>query len=250
MLAEIIPVSLLQCRFFREGVVLDAVAAEVLLNKGIDIGIKSITKAFANPVKECFGNNSMNGRYVGENILLYNYRNVYYECEPRAGAVILSRFIDDRGNDMYAGTILYENANGQRFCILPYDMRKATACLQLIYGYAKQEQLTECITWAGREPLPVSIRQPDIHIMCKAAKDGSRIAIAVQNCHLDTLENPVLLLNPGIKTGSKIELMLPDAERTVLSSDFEYKSDGKYGYLEIRCLVHPLGFLGIGLKQK
>jgi len=85
--------------------------------------------------------------------------------------------------------------------------------------------------------------------MCKAAKSGKRLAIAVHNCHLDPLLNPVLLLRPDIKVGKKIELLLPDAKKSVLTTGFEYQNDGKYGYLKIKCKINTLELLSIGLRQ-
>jgi|GEM_PF-4428322 len=237
-------------KILKQGVVVDAVAAEWLMKKGIDIGIKSIQKAKNNPVLEHY-NGIFNGKHEGSSTWLLNYeKDLYYEFEPGVKAVIASKFQDDNRKEMFPGTILYENARGQRFCILPYDMKKVKGGIQLLLGYAKQHQLAECISWVGKKPLPVFIRQPDVHIMCKTAKDESRIAIAVQNCHQDTLDKPVLLLNPDIKVGKKIELLLPDSKKSFLSSRFEYKNDGKYGYLKIMCKVRSLELLCVGLKQK
>ncbi|OGF50969.1 MAG: hypothetical protein A2231_06575 [Candidatus Firestonebacteria bacterium RIFOXYA2_FULL_40_8] len=232
----------------KNGVLVDAVASEGLLKRGVDIGIKTMKKA-VDPVLEKYSG-GINGRYAGESIWLLNSgENVYFHCEPKPGAKTISEFQDDNKNALYPGTILYENAKGQRFCILPYDMSKASACRQLIHSYAKQEQLAQCLGWAGRTPLVVSIRQPAAHIMCKAAKSGKRLAIAVHNCHLDPLLNPVLLLRPDIKVGKKIELLLPDAKKSVLTTGFEYQNDGKYGYLKIKCKINTLELLSIGLRQ-
>ena len=58
--------------------------------------------------------------------------------------------------------------------------------------------------------------------------DGKRIAIAIQNCHLDTIKNPVLRLNSRNRVGDKIELLLPDADEIIITDDFQYDNDGNW----------------------
>ena len=57
-------------------------------------------------------------------------------------------------------------------------------------------------------------------------------------------------MSPDIKVGKKIELLLPDSVKPVLSSRFVYRNDGKNGYLKVKCRIKTLELLGVGLKQE
>lgn len=237
-------------KLLSHGSVIDAVAAEWLVERGIDIGVSRIT-AGTEPAFEKYFDPEFSGNYTGDHIwLLTPGEKIYYRCDITKGARVISEFSGIGGEAAFPAVILYENALNQRFCVLMFSIYHARDGKQLLYNYARQEQLTRCLAWVNKKPLPVTVNaQPDMHVICRISPDEKRVAIAVQNCHLDTVKNPVLRLDPQIRVGDVIELLLPDADEAHITDDFFYKNDGTYAHLCIHCLIPPMGMLGVGLVQ-
>ncbi len=232
------------------GAVVDSSAAEWLLERSLDIGLEFCTDE-RTPVFEYYFDEDFSGKYHGDRVwLLTSGNGVFKRCRIRTGAKIISEFCGIDGMKSFPSVILYENEKKQRFCIFAFDIYKAKNGKQLLYNYARQEQLTRCINWVGKKPLPVSVNSyPDIHVVCRKSPDGRRTAIAVQNFNLDPVIDPELRIAPDILTGEKIELLLPDADVSFETDEFQYINDGEYGYLRIKCEIPPMGMLGVGLNR-
>lgn len=241
-------------RLLARGAVVDAVAAQWLIERGVDIGISSMVGE-KTPVFETHTDPDFSGEYAADNILLITGgEGIYYRCEAAKGngAVSAARVISEFrgvGDDVpFPAVILYENAKKQRFCVLAFDIYNARNGKQLLWNYARQEQLTRCLAWVNRKVLPVSVNAvPDAHVMCRVSADGKRIAVALQNCNLDLIKNPVLRLAPDIPVGKQLEILLPDADEASTTTDFTYKNDGTYGYLALKVTIPAMGLLGVGL---
>jgi hypothetical protein len=234
------------------GAVVDAAAARWLVERGVDIGISGMTEEKA-PAFEKHTDPEFSGEYVNDNIMLITGgERIYYNFTTVKGGNSVPRIISEfRLNDdavPFPAVILYENAKKQRFCVLAFDIYNARNGKQLLWNYARQEQLTRCLAWVNRKALPVSVNAvPDAHVMCRVSADGKRMAVAVQNCNLDAVVAPVLRLDPHIQVGQQIELLLPDADEASTTSDFTYKNDGIYGYLALNVTLPAMGLLGVGL---
>ncbi|MBA4387542.1 MAG: hypothetical protein C0404_06145 [Verrucomicrobia bacterium] len=234
---------------FKNGAVLDAVAADWLAGRGFDVGVKQIMPA-GGSCAELFEKNEFNGtaggfsqptRAVGP--------KTFFNCTPQSSAKVISRFVDEAGKTVFAGTVLHENAKKQRFCILPFGLHDLTpdrGTATLMFDYARQEQLVRCLGWVGRRPLPVAILGlPDIHLLCRVSPKGDRMVIAVQNAHLDTLVNPVLILGASAKVGKTIELLLPGADKPARSKDFTCVKQGGHLLLTLNCEIPPMGLVAL-----
>jgi hypothetical protein len=117
-----------------------------------------------------------------------------------------------------------------------------------MYGYARQEQLTRSIAWIARSPLAVTVNgHPNVYLICRVSPDGSRMAIGLQNAHLDPIVRPVFRLEGSIKIGPQIEILPADGDKTITTEDFIYTRNGDYGYLTMNFTVPAMGFIGIGL---
>lgn len=232
------------------GAVIDSVAARWMIERGVDIGIKSIVDEIS-PVFENYTDWEYSNRYFNDNILLCTSgENIYTRCEVSDKARIISEFKGVRGGENFPAAFLYENDSNQRFCVYTFSIYHAGDKSQLLYNYARQEQLTRCIGWVNRKTLTVSVNGlPDVHVICRICPEGKRIAIAIQNCHLDIVKNPVLRIDPQIKIGESIELIPPDGKEILSTKNFEYRNDGNYGYLNLCCEIPPMGMLGVGLKK-
>ena len=230
------------------GVILDAVAAKILMDKGVDIGITSIQDA-PSPVSEIFTDNEFSGDYDGDSVWLLTVgKRIYKKCRMKNSAKSIGSFTGTGDFESFPSVILYEDEKGRRFCTFAFDFAQVDRGGQLLYNYARQEQLTRCFAWVGKKPLPVTVNgYPDVHVICRESPDQDRIAVAIQNCHLDTIEEPVFRLDAGVPVGDRIELLLPGAKKAVISRDFTCSCDDTYKYLKIHHNILPMEMLGIGL---
>ena len=87
-------------------------------------------------------------------------------------------------------------------------------------------------------------------MISRISPEGDRLAVAVQNANLDAVENVTLRLDRRIPVGDEIELLLPGAEKAVMSRDFCYEQDGEYGNLTIRQVIPPMEMLSTGIALK
>ena len=233
------------------GALIDAGAAQQLRQRGIDVGIKSMTPVKA-PVFEYFSEPEFAGRYAGEYIRLYMQRGKeVYQCELSPAARSVSLFEPQKG-ESFPASILYENPQGWRFCILPYNIRETfenNDGSQIFLDYAKQELITRALGWVNRSPLAVSIPgEPDVRLLVK--ENGSSTLIAVQVLRLDPLKEPVFRLDPGIDTSGPITLLLPGADVPTPFEDYIYAREGDYGYLTLKTTVPSMGMLCVKLEHQ
>ena len=105
-------------------------------------------------------------------------------------------------------TYLYENANGQRFCVMAFDakesVRSARSLLEHYRSYGKSKLLMDAVEWLGGKKLPArSENNPDLYIMAKTDKDGA-MAVGLWNLHRDKIRVPEIILD---KDFSSIEFI-------------------------------------------
>ena len=229
------------------GLILDAVAADCLMKRGVDIGINQLCSAPV-PKFEHFSDREFSGRFFEHDVwLLANGGRTFKRMEPKEGARIISGFSGNVPTESFPSVLLYENNDGCRFCIYGFDFYEARNSQQLLYSYARQEQLIRCIDWVGRHPLAVSVcGYPDLHLICRRSQDGKRLAAAVQNLSLDTVVNPMIRLGSTVRIGKSLELLLPEADKPIAFNDFmSFGSEG-FQYIELNTKIPPMGLLAIG----
>lgn len=230
-----------------QGVVLDAIAAQELIRRGIDIGISDLVLENG-PRFEYYSDPAFSGTGLGENIwLLSSDPHLFYRAKLKKNARVLSWFRGDACGS-YPATVLYENSRGQRFMIYCFDFMLAekNGC-QLLFNYVRQEQFTRCVAWLGRKSLPVTMNgYPDLHLICKINPAG-HYAVGIHNTHLDPIVNPVLRIASSVPIPEKIKLLLPDATLTSETSDYSLQKKEDYCELRIKTTVPSMGLLGVML---
>lgn len=170
------------------GLILDARAAEILTEKGIDVGITELGENLSEklatnpPTEEYFTDDDT---FVAVDI----FSGVYAHTLSEKGDV-QSYFVN--GNDKYPASYIYENKDGQRFFVLLFDGYFASE--KLIRQYTRQRQLVKNIEWLSNKKLPAVITaNPDLYVMCKE-KDGV-LAVGLWNFFADSICEPVIKLN-------------------------------------------------------
>ncbi len=157
------------------GLILDAKAAKILEERGIDVGLASIDGSYV-AGKEYFGNKE---RYVDNELF---DTGAVCKVTLKEGAKALSSFSEE-GDKVAAYT--YENADGQRFlvyCFVAEDMKDSSS---LFWSYSRGKQINDTVEWlSGGKKLPVATSD-NPHLYCIAKEGDGALAAGYLNCHLD-----------------------------------------------------------------
>ena len=154
----------------KDGAVIDIGAAEILMERGVDIGAEELGAAQTVSGLEQFPG-------YGERVAVGNMKRLR-GVKLKAGAEALS-FAGDK-----ATAYRYENAKGQRFLVFAFDMDMSWAEMGVCRSYCRQRQLIEGLEWVGRKKLPAVCKgNPDLHIICKRTEEG--LAVGLFNLSAD-----------------------------------------------------------------
>ena len=170
----------LDLTLLNDGMALDATAARLLTERGIDVGLAAMGKAEKRSGVE---------HYIAEDE--YNadvHAEHFYPVTPAENAEVLSTL----GGSPAA--YRYENALGQRFIVYCFDLTTPYPDNALVRSYCRQRQLTDGLEWAGRKKLPaVCLGQPDLYMLCKRTESG--LAVGLWNLSVDVISNARIRLD-------------------------------------------------------
>ena len=168
----------------KNGALLDAAAARILTERGVDVGLRSCTP------------HNFSGEYykkAQDRVMGFAGANLCrITCDPRAR--VLSELLPDGT----PGAYLYENEAGARFYLLAVDTYAAPyAPVRNYYNnYYRQQQLQEAIAWVGRKPLPaVCTGNPYLYMICAKNAEGTALSVALFNVFEDEIPTPVVTLD-------------------------------------------------------
>lgn len=168
----------------KNGLILDLTAAKILQATGIDTGIVRIGDSIK-PEEEFF---VADDTYVAAGFKGYN-------VEIDANAKTESYFLyTDKGEKRRApGSYYYENAQGNRFLVLAFDMHfNIDTCFR---SYTRAAQMIRASEYLSGQKLPASIKDcPDLYMMCKR-DDGGALAVGLWNIFADPVYEPVITLD-------------------------------------------------------
>lgn len=170
--------------------ILDAKAALILAQKGIDTGFLSCER-FCGAGSESFGRITV----------AVNQGAGIYKIKPRDGAKVLSFF--NAGGESIPSAYLYENASGQRMLVYAFDSSVVDSAGVLFHSYSRQEQLLDALEWLNGKKIDASLtRRPGAYLMCK--RSGDSLAVGIWNFYPDYIINPVIDLS---RSYSKIKFI-------------------------------------------
>ena len=187
----------------KNGVIIDAYAAKILMKRGIDVGVKSCKRTYAMPV-EYFC------REDDYTIATANSDAVYYDMEIDEKAEILSEFLKIKGSfgnysehlwktaDKCPACYFYENDKGQKFLVYAFTAElswaKGVWSKGLFRNYYRQAQLNYGIEKLQGRKLPaICMKNPELYILCK--KDDNSMAVGLWNFFADGVINPEVILD-------------------------------------------------------
>ena len=198
----------------KNGLIIDARAAEILSEKGIDVGIESGTELPPKLMAEEY--------FIDENEYVpVNLLSGTYDMKLKSGAKVQSYFIDN--DEKYPASYIYENAEGQRFLVFAFN---GYFMHEFLYRqYTRSKQLAQNIKWLSGNSLSASISgNPDLYVMSKS--DGKALSVGLWNFFEDYISEPVINLD---KEYSKIRFV-----------NCTGKLDGSTVYLS---KIHPYEFV-------
>jgi hypothetical protein len=187
----------------KNGVVIDALAAKILMEKGIDVGIESYKKIHAMPVE-----------YFREEddytVATANPGAVYYDFTVSKNAVVMSDFLKIEGKfgcfnehlwdtcDRCPACYFYENKQGHKFLVYSFvaevSWAKSVWNKGLFRSYYRQAQLVRGIEMLQGRRLPaICMKNPELYILCK--KDENSMAVGMWNLFADEVITPEIILD-------------------------------------------------------
>jgi hypothetical protein len=175
------PAEMLAC-----GAILDAPAAHILTQRGFDVGLQSFGEAvsvrsvyFPEKDEECFF----------RMVTPFNGKG-FYRLEAKPSAETVSEYRGEKGS-VFA--YRYENKDGQRFLVYPFEAKVVRDIPMLFRNYYTQAQLVREFAHIRRKPLDAHLPgSPDVYLMTK--KDATGMAVGVWNFFRDDIHTPTILL--------------------------------------------------------
>lgn len=162
-----------------KGLIIDIAAAEILAERGVDVGLEAIGEA-VDCESERYLNNSCHVASLGAkiyNIKVSESAEVLSDSETAHGSVPVS--------------YRYENAHGQRFLVINVNTRSDAD--NILKHYARSRQYADEIQWLGGEKLPAySYGNPALYIQCK--EENGAMAVGLWNLFADIAMDPVVEL--------------------------------------------------------
>ena len=178
--ARNMPLSALQY-----GLILDIAAAEILSERGIDVGIEMIGEVVHDGVEEHFLDNhnhiDARGAWV-------------YDIKLNESAEVLSDISKSKG--VIPMSYRYENSDGNRFLVLNINTRFSVE--SVFKHYERSRQYADNITWLSGKRLPAYVYgNPSLYIQCKKNKEA--MAVGLWNFFADPVIEPQVELDSEYK---------------------------------------------------
>ena len=180
----------------KNGMILDLRAAEILRERGVDVGLRE-KGALCTSGTEILMNTK-------EHVALSEAKIYRTTVDQRADVKSVFALIDARSRfsslwdtedgkpiNVTPASYTYENADGERFFVLCFDGQLAAD--SLLRNYARGDLLREAISYLSQKPFVATIAgNPDLYMLAKQKDD--RVAIGLWNFCPDAVDEPVLSL--------------------------------------------------------
>lgn len=204
------------------GLILDASAARILSQRGVDIGLRQeISFGKICPQMEYFDSTS---------VMVESGVARYLEAELAPTVSIESTI--ERNGARLPFSYRYENQAGQRFLVYLFDSLELPRNSGWLFSYARQQQLYRAVSWLSGVTLPAYIgKNPLLYSFMK--RDGDTVRIGYYNCFADTVLSPRVVLGDGYQIDSYCHTTGREEEGDVILDD-----------------IPPFAFVGISLRQK
>jgi len=212
------------------GGLLDLPAAKILTERGVDVGIESITP-FALPSQAGFGDLPVEYFPEEDEYVRLELGVPLFTVEKKKGTRPLS-FLEV-GGVQQEHVFAYENAEGQRFVILPFDLRTAAKKSGWLTSYTRRRQIVDALAWLGA-PLAAYLEGNHPYHYSIVKEDERELAVGIWNFFEDPIKDPCIRLSFTPKSVSFINCT--------------GRIEGNGVYLANK--IYPFEFAGITVTKK
>ena len=203
---------------FEKGLIIDAAAAKILTDRGIDVGIDAFGGEL--PIKFQYFDSD-------ENYIIAR-RRAAYDVKLNPTAEIISHAAQRLGEPSIPFCYRYENEKGQRFLVFNCN---GLSCERFLKHHANAKLIADSVEWlSGRRLSAHCIGNPNLYMQCK--EDEKSTVIGLWNFFEDEA------LDPAISLGREYE-----------SAEFFGGSGKLCGDRVELDDIPPFGFCGIVLKK-
>ncbi len=172
----------------KNGLILDIAAAEILSERGIDVGVKNIGSALGDSSASLV--EGMEEHFLNDDNYISIRGATFYDIEINDKAEILSDIANENGRVPLS--YRYENSFGNRFLVLNINTRFNDS--SMLKHYARSRQYAENIYWLSGNKLPAYIYgNPSLYMQCK--RNESELAVGLWNFFADTTINTKIELD-------------------------------------------------------
>ena len=203
---------------FENGLVIDLLAAKILTDRGIDVGIDTFGKAI--PIKFQY--------FCDDDNYIIAQKCFAFDIEINSAAEIISYASKTTEDASIPFCYRYQNQKGQKFFVFNCDGKD---CENLLKHYANARVIADHTEWLSGNKLPAfCLGNPNLYMQCK--EDEKSIAIGLWNFFEDEALEPVIQLD---RTYESVEFLCGSGR---LCADTIRLSD-----------IPPFGFCGIVLTK-
>lgn len=168
----------------KKGLIMDIAAAEILSERGIDVGLQKIGQSTQTGNREHFLHD--------DNYVFSLFAPIVYDIDIAGTAVVLSDIETDLGT--LPMSYAYENANGNRFLVLNVNTRPGLDAPMALKNYARSRQFADMVPWLSGKKLPAyCYGHPGLYIQCKS--DQQELSVGLWNFYADIAIHPVVELS-------------------------------------------------------
>lgn len=163
-----------------KGLIIDALAAKILSDRGIDVGIDDFGAGI-----------SIKYQYIcdEDNYIIAN--SLAYDIKVNPQCKILSYGTNDLENPQIPFCYLYQNCNGQKFLVFNCNAKDSE---RLLKHYANAKIIANNTQWLSGEKLPAfCYGNPNLYVQCK--EDDEHLVIGIWNFFEDEVIDPVISLS-------------------------------------------------------
>ena len=167
-----------------KGGIINAKAAKILSERGLDVGIERFNNLIDNAEQEY---------YISENEFVRLYGGSFWNISVKPGAKILSYILDAELNK-FTGAFIYENESGAKFLVYPFELINSKSDVIGVYeSYCRQRQLIEAYEIINGKALPaVCAGHPGLYILC--SEGNKKLSVGLWNFFADPIIAPEVKL--------------------------------------------------------
>jgi hypothetical protein len=170
--------------------VLDAVSAMLLHERGVDVGLAERQELRAT-LHELTANRVLRADR-SEQAMLIKATGEFLLAKPAESAEVQLNILANGVE--YPLCYRYENAAGQRFLVWMFHAATFARNTDLTQGRLIQSAMADGVEWISKKPLPVRCDgHPQLYVMCRESE--RTLTVGLFNCFADPILSPTLTLN-------------------------------------------------------